>query len=159
MRPLRHPLVLRVLASVLLVGIGAACVPTASAQDARPERLRSLLTDADAFEAALQASRSAEGDGVEVFVAVYAEASQDAVMAEAVRQLLSGHGVGSVAPVLPDLSFVPAPAATSPSGHASAAVLGVLAPAGTLAQTDAADVPAFRAERGGAAHAVWARGP
>ena len=159
MRLLRRPLVLRALALVLLAGIGAAWVPVASARDARADALRSLLDDADAFERALRASRSADGDALDVFVETYAEAAGDAVSPEAVRQLLRGQGVGAVAPVLPDLSFVPAPAATAPGGHPAPGVLGERPSAPALAGADAPAPPHAVAAAGGAAWAVQARGP
>ena len=160
MRLLRHPLVLRALALALLVGTGAAWAPAASAQGARADALRSLLDDAEAFESALRASRSAGGgEALDVFAEVYAEAAGDAVSPEAVRQLLGGPGVGAVAPVLPDLAFVPAPAATAPGGHPAPGVLGE-SPAAPESAGAVAPAPSpAAAAAGGAAWSVQARGP
>ena len=158
MRPLRHPLVLRALALVLLAGTGAACVPTAEARDARADALRSFLDDADAVEHALRAARASEGDAAAAFADAYAEAAGEAVSAEAVRQLLRGQGVGSVAPVLPDHSFVPAPPA-GPLVSASAAVVGASGPAPALRGVGLPALPPAAAVVGGAGRSVQARGP
>ena len=160
MRPLRHPLVLRVLALVLLAGTGAAWVPTAEARDARTDALRSLLDDADAFDTALRAAEGADGDAAEAFAAAYAETAGHAVSAEAVRQILRGQGVGSVAPVLPDRAFVPASSTTpAPSGSASAAVLDADVAPGATARPAPPTGSAVSALGGGVAGAVQARGP
>ena len=159
MRPLRHPLVLRALALVLLAGTASAWVPTAEARDARADALRSFLDDADAVEHALRAAHAAEGDGAEAFAAAYAEAAAEAVSPEAVRQLLRGQGVGAVAPVLPDLAFVPAPSATAPSGHPAPAVLGGGGAAPALRAAPAPAPPRALAAEGGVALSVQARGP
>ena len=160
MRLLRHPPVLRALALVLLVGTGAAWVPTVEAHDARADALRSLLDDAAAFDSALRAAERADGDAAEAFASAYAEAAGHDVSAIAVRQILRGQGVGCVAPVLPDLAFVPAPAATqTPSGPASP---GVLADGASAAPAAVSAPPAGQgalALGGGVAGAVQARGP
>ena len=159
MRPLRHPLVLRALALVLLAGTCSALVPAASARDARTDALRSLLDDGEAFEAALQAAQTSDTDAAETFAAVYAEAAGHAVSAEAIRQLLGGQGVGAVALVLSDLAFVPTPTASTPPSVAAAGALTRAAQGAILSVSAATAPPVDRAGEGGAGHAVWARGP
>ena len=159
MRPLRHPLVLRALALVLLSGIGTAIVPAAAAHDARADALRSFLDDADAVDAALFAARATEGDAAEAFAEAYAEVAGHDVSVEAVRQLLRGHGVGLVAPVPPEVVFVPTSAAPAPSPSASAAVLSQARAAGARSLSAPPAPPAARGTEGGVEYAVQARGP
>ncbi|MDT0633229.1 hypothetical protein RQM47_09560 [Rubrivirga sp. S365] len=159
MRLLRHPLVLRTVAALLLVGTGAAWAPAATAQAARPQALRSLLGDADAFRSAVAASRDADfGKAVDAFAEAYAEAAGDAVSPEAVRQLLAGQGVGDDAPVPRDVVFVPG-GATTPLASASPGVLGDAPPPPVVGGAVRSTPPAARSAAGGAAHAVQARGP
>lgn len=130
MRLFRSQFLLRIVATVLVVGVGGMLVPPAAARDAEESALRSLLDDEAAFEAALAAAREA-GEGAaarDAFVQVYVQAAEGAVAAEVIYQLLDRQSLGLVAPVFPDAVFVPAPlAAPSPTRGAGAAVLSTAA--------------------------------
>ncbi len=128
MRPFRSQLLLRIVATFVVVGVGLTLAPAAVARDAREDALRSLLNDVEAFEMALDAARHAQdADPRAVFVEAYVAATDGEVAVETIEHLLAGASLGLVAPVLPDEAFVPTPPAapTPPSG--SAAVL-TLAP-------------------------------
>ena len=125
MRPFRSRLLLRLVATLVVVGVGATLAPAAVARDARQDALRTLLGDVEAFETALDAARMA-GDAVfarDAFVEAYVASADGDVAPEAIYDLLDGDALGLVAPVLPDEAFVPTPpAAPSPHGGSAAVV-------------------------------------
>ncbi|MEM1117627.1 MAG: hypothetical protein AAGJ11_14045 [Bacteroidota bacterium] len=115
MRLLRTPALLRLVALLLVGGVGASVAPTAAARDARADDLRSLLDDAAAFETALRAAQAPEAaaDPVAAFAAAYAEATGGAVTAEVVQDLLDGQSFGLVTPAAPEAVFAPTPASVT----------------------------------------------
>lgn len=125
MRPFRSPALFRLVAVLLVGGVGATLAPSAVARDARAVSLRALLDDAEAFETALAASRAPEAaaDPVGAFADAYVEAAGGGLTAEFVRDLLDGRSFGLVAPVVPEAAFVPAPFSTT---HGSGAGAGVI---------------------------------
>lgn len=123
MHPLRSRLVLRCVASLLLVGVAATLAPTASARDARADAF-ALLNDGAAFDAALAASAQADAgqDPLDVFVQTYVAEAGGGVSADVVYRLLDGPTLGHVAPPARPVAFVPAPP-LGPTPAPGAAVL------------------------------------
>lgn len=132
MRPFRSPAVLRLVAVLLMGGVGATLAPSAVARDARAASLRALLDDAAAFETALAASRAPEAaaDPVGAFADAYVEAAGGGLTAEFVRDLLDGQSFGLVAPVVPEAAFAPTPVSTTHGSGMGVAVLPATVAAG-----------------------------
>lgn len=114
---LRSRLVLRSVATLLVVGVASTLAPAAAARDARADALQTLLDDEAAFEAALAASHEAApgAEAVDAFVEAYVAAAHGAVDADAVRRLIAGHAFGWAVPVADGAAFVPAPTSAPPS--------------------------------------------
>ena len=120
MRLLRHRLLQRLVALLLVAGVGASAVPTASAS--APSGAHGL--DARAVEAARGAARQAptRGAAADAFVATYVRLTGDSGAAEALYRLLLGDAIGGVPPAVPPAAVVSAAPATAP-GSSSAGVL------------------------------------
>lgn len=101
MRPLRSPLVCRVLVLALAGALGLTAAAPASARAPRAETLRAVLSDGEAVEAALEAVRDVPSGGrLAAFADAYARTANDGTTAEAVEQLLGADSMSGVVPVV-----------------------------------------------------------
>jgi len=125
LRLIRHVLVRRLVAAVLVASLGGTLVPAAGAQGAS---LGSVLDDQAAIELALQAARAADAgsDRVVVFAEAYAQAV-DGVSAEAVLRLLGQPSMSGVVP--PAAEEARATASATAGAAASLIPYGTAAPA------------------------------
>lgn len=135
MRLFRSVLLLRVVALALVVGVGVSLVPVAAAESGRLVILRGVLEDTRAFEAGLEAARSAESAPLAAFAHAYAAESDDGTTAAAIVQLLGAETLTGVLPPAPHRA-TSAPEAGTAGASAS---LGVLtrSSALSLARADA----------------------
>lgn len=122
MRPFRSILLRRLVASALALAIGVSLAPVAAAQSGRLATLRGVLEDAHAFEAALDAARTAESAPLVAFAQAYAAESDDGTTVDAIVQLLGADALSGVLPPAPDRA-TPAPEAATSAASASVGVL------------------------------------
>ena len=106
MNALRHPLLQRAVACVLLLGGTVACVPAAQAAVVREADLRGALGQSRALDAALDAARDAvtPAGAARAFVQAYLEATGEVV--DAVDHLLLDQSDRFGAPVAPPSTAV-----------------------------------------------------
>lgn len=111
MRRLRHRLLHRAVAALLLAGVAVQAVPAAHAE-ARLDRARLTFVDGTAFDAAWAAAQAAPTPeaAADAFVRAFLETTDLDVPAEALYALLFGDVFRLVLPDTPDAAFVPAPA-------------------------------------------------
>ena len=100
MRAFRSVLLRRLVAAVLLAGLGAPLAPTASAQS-----VETVLDDERAFDLALRAAWAADADPIRAFAHAYAEATDGAVTAEVVERVLGAASMSGVPPAVADETF------------------------------------------------------
>lgn len=125
MRRLRHRFLQRLVAALLVAGVGAGVAPVAAAAPAEAHGL-----DAAALDAARDASRSAptREAAADVFVATYVRVSGDADVALSLYRLLLGAEIGGIPPATPPVAVAAAVPPAGPVPHDGAVAVLVEAP-------------------------------
>lgn len=122
MRPSHRPVLQRLVASLVLVGIAATLAPVGAARAVRARVLDGVLDDPVAVRQALAASDGAASPdaAVALFVQAYADATGETIAPEDVSALVLGQSLRPVAP--PEVKLISASSGTSGPAFAASAV-------------------------------------